>query len=463
MTSDELRIAYLTAGAAGMYCGSCLRDNALVAALTRQGVQATLIPMYTPIQTDESDVSIPRVFFGGINVYLQQRWSLFRLLPASWDRWLDQPWLIRRLARDGGTPSPRILGEMTLSMLRGSHGHQRKEVAQLTDWLRDELNPQLINLTNVLIAGCVPDLKQAMKVPVVVTLQGDDAFLSLLTDSDRDRAIALIQQLAEQVDAFIVFNRWYAEYMQAYLGLPASKFHVVPLGIHLDDFARFIPRPAIATDELTIGYLARLAPEKGLHLLVDAFIQLHQEWNMSNTRLLLAGWLGQQDRAYAEQQFDKLRRAGLADASEYLGAVDRQQKLDFLSRLHVLSVPTEFQDPKGLYVLEALAAGVPVVQPAHGAFPELLASTEGGCLVKPHDANDLATRLQQLLVDPDECQRLGAQARGTSCRDIPPMSWRPKLSPFTGSWSPANRKRSRTLSPVSREKVVKGPCERFKP
>src|SRR5262245_45424030 len=94
-----MRIAYITAGAAGMYCGSCLHDNTLVGELIAQGHDALLIPTYTPIRTDENDVSLKRVFFGGINVYLQQKNAVFRHTPWTFDRLLDARWLLRWVSR----------------------------------------------------------------------------------------------------------------------------------------------------------------------------------------------------------------------------------------------------------------------------------------------------------------------------------------------------------------------------
>src|SRR5580693_5772306 len=94
-----MRIAYITAGAAGMFCGSCMRDNTLVTALRGQGHDALLVPTYTPIRTDEADVSEQRVFFGGINVYLQQKFAFFRHTPWLLDRLLDAPRLLRWVSR----------------------------------------------------------------------------------------------------------------------------------------------------------------------------------------------------------------------------------------------------------------------------------------------------------------------------------------------------------------------------
>src|SRR5437762_1513939 len=85
-SSRDMKIVYITAGAAGMYCGSCMHDNTLVAALHQLGHDAILLPTYTPLRTDEEDISQQRVFFGGINVYLQQKSGLFRHTPWFLDR-----------------------------------------------------------------------------------------------------------------------------------------------------------------------------------------------------------------------------------------------------------------------------------------------------------------------------------------------------------------------------------------
>src|SRR5207247_1976614 len=114
-----MRIPYTSACSAGMYCGSCLHDNTLVAALIAQGHDALLIPTYTPIRTDEPDMSQPRVFFGGINVYLQQKLALFRHTPWSLDRFLDAPGLLRWVSRFAVKTQADELAELTLSMLQG--------------------------------------------------------------------------------------------------------------------------------------------------------------------------------------------------------------------------------------------------------------------------------------------------------------------------------------------------------
>lgn len=403
-----MKIAYVTAGAGGMFCGSCMHDNTLVRALCQLGEDAVLIPTYTPIRTDEHNESIDQVFFGGINVYLQQQLGLFRWLPRWLDRVLDRPGLIRWAVGRGVQVDAKQLGALAVSMLRGMQGRQRKEVRRLATWLATDLRPDCLVMSNMLIAGCVPEIKRRLAIPVYVTLQGDDIFLGELVEPHRTQAIEQLRRLTPDIDGFLVNSRYYAEHMGRMLELPADRVHSIPLGLDTHDFEHWRPR---TEDVPTIGYLARLAPEKGLHNLIDAYLLLRERSPERRVRLRVAGWLGPQHRAYAEQQFERVRAAGWGDDLEHVGEVDRAGKLRFLGEIDILSVPTTYQEPKGLFVLEALAAGVPVVQPEHGAFPELLGDLAGGLLVRPNDATHLAETLESLLGDAARRRSLGEQGR----------------------------------------------------
>src|SRR5579883_2458420 len=189
-----MKIAYITAGAAGMYCGSCLHDNTLASALLAGGHEVLLVPTYTPIRTDEADVSQKRVFFGGINVYLQQKLALFRHTPWAVDRLLDARGLLKLASRFATRTQAEDLGELTVSMLKGEHGHQRKEVEKLVGWLASEVRPEIVNLTNVLLSGMVDELKRRLNVPVLGTLQGDDIFLEALPEPYRGQALGLVRE-----------------------------------------------------------------------------------------------------------------------------------------------------------------------------------------------------------------------------------------------------------------------------
>lgn len=439
-------LVYLTAGGAGMFCGSCMHDNTLARALARQGVDLLLTPLYTPIRTDEENASIDRVFFGGINVYLQQKIPLLRRAPEFIDRIFDQPWLLRLATSFGIETDAKQLGAMTVSMLRGARGFQRKEVLKLCRWLADEVRPDLIISSNVLIAGSAPEIKRHLERPLVVTLQGDDLFLNDLLEPYRSQALEEIRRLDGSIDGYLAHSRYYADYMAELLGIDREKIRLAPLGIDTHDFSepswdddgdsQHNAGPRAARPRV-IGYLARLAPEKGLHVLVDAFLELHRRPGMDDVRLHIAGWLGDGQRAYAEEQFNKMRQAGLGDRFHYAGVVDRRQKVAFLQELDVFSAPTVYREPKGLFVLEALAAGVPVVQPAHGAFPELLAETGGGVLTRPGDPVHLADALEELLVNPDRRRQLARDGqRNVHARfnaDAMARATRECLAPFLSS------------------------------
>jgi glycosyltransferase involved in cell wall biosynthesis len=404
-----MRIAYITAGAAGMYCGSCLHDNTLVAALAAQGHEALLIPTYTPIRTDEPDVSQKRVFFGGVNVFLQQKLALFRHTPWSIDRLFDAPRLLRWASHFAARTQAEQLGDLTVSMLKGEHGYQRKEVAKLVHWLAREVRPEIVNLTNALLSGLVHEVKKQLAVPILCTLQGDDIYLESLSEPFRGASLELIRDHCREIDGFITTSGYYADFMTGYFGIPRERIHVVYPGLNLAGHGG--PRLTNNGQPYTIGYFARICPEKGLHLLVEAFRILRQSPGAPACRLRVSGWLGDNNRPYLDGIRRRLREAGLLGDFEHTESPDHATKVRFLQSLDVLCVPTTYREPKGLYVLEALANGIPVVQPRHGSFPELIEATGGGLLVNPEDPEDLARGLRQLLENVAHREELGRKGK----------------------------------------------------
>ena len=416
--TNKLRVAYIAAGAAGMICGSCLRDNALVTALQKLGCDAVLIPTYTPLRLDEEDVSLNQVFFGGINVFLQQKSPLFRRIPRSLDRALDHPALLKKLAAGSIQTEARLLGDLTLSMLRGSDGYQAKEVGRLVDFLENGVQPHLVNLTNILIAGVVPAIKSRLGVPVVATLQGDDAFLDQLEEPYREKVLDKIREMVPLIDGFIVFSRTYGEEMSRMLHIPQGRIFRVPLGLNTEGFPATAGRSGMSRGVKRIGSLARVCPAKGFDVLVESFIRLKSREGMESVELHAAGWLGESHRPFFERQVDRIREAVLVRSFQYHGVLNRGQKLEFLRSLDAFCVPAQSMEAKGLYVLEALASGVPVVEPNHGPFPELVERTGGGVLFTPGDQGELAAALAGLLEDPDRRDRLAEEGHRRVHRDL---------------------------------------------
>jgi len=402
-----MKILFITAGAAGMYCGSCLRDNALAAELKARGHDVVLVPLYTPTLTDEPNVSEERVFFGGISVYLQQRAGFFRHAPRVFDRLLDSPWLIKAASSGSISTDPRSLGELTVSMLKGEDGYQRKEFEKMLEWLADEPPPDVVQLPNALLASLAPPLRRALHRPIHCTLQGEDLFLDGLDASHRAESLELIRRNAAFVDRFTAVSEYYADFMATYLSISREKIDVVPLGINLTGFGR--RRNAPRDRSFTVGYLARIAPEKGLLGLCEAYVRFRQMAGVERARLEVAGYLAPDQHNYLKRAERTLADAGLGGEFQYRGALSREQKIEFLKELDVFSVPTVYVEPKGLFLLEAMACGVAVVQPRHGAFPEMIAKTSGGLLVEPGDAQSLAAGIYQLWKAPAERAALGEQ------------------------------------------------------
>ena len=399
-----MKILFVTAGAAGMYCGSCLRDNSLAAELKARGHDVLLVPLYTPTLTDEPNVSEDRIFFNGISVYLQQHARLFRSAPRIVDRLLDAPWLIRAAASGSISTNPRSLGALTISMLKGEDGFQRKEFDKLLEWLVSEPAPDVIQLPNALLASLAAPLRRELKRPVHCTLQGEDLFLEGLHKPDRDEAIRLIRHQAQFVDRFTAVSEYYADFMARYLSIPADRIDVVPLGINLDGFEK---RRSASGRPFTVGYLARVTPEKGLATLCEAYVRFRRLAGVTSARLEVAGYLASDQQGYLKDAQQIVTTAGFAGEFAYRGVLDRPQKIEFPRGLDAFSVPTTYVEPKGLFLLEAMACGVPVVQPRHGAFPEMLSKTGGGLLVNAGDSQSLAEGLHQLWRDPGLRDALG--------------------------------------------------------
>jgi len=387
-----------------MYCGSCLRDNALAAELIARGHDVTLLPLYTPLLTDEANVSRPDVLFGGISVYLQQHTKFFRKTPRFIDRFIDSPGLIRFFADRSVSTDPKMLGDLTISMLEGTNGVLRKEFDKLLDWVRSEPKPDLVSITNSMLIGLARPLGEALGRPVCCTLQGEDLFLDGLVEPYKSRALEMIRGHVRHVPRFIAVSEYYAAFMAGYLQIPPDKISVVPIGINTKDFDK---RASRSDDIFRIGYLARVAPEKGLQLLADAYAIFRRRVGDAPVRLEAAGYMAPAQQKYLDEVKQSLAKAGIAGDFSYRGVVDRSAKVEFLRQIDALSVPATYDEPKGFFLLEAMACGVPVVQPRRGSFTEIVEKTGGGLLVKPDDPQSLADGLHTLWRDNAQRQQLG--------------------------------------------------------
>ena len=419
-----------------MFCGSCLRDNALAAELMRRGHDVVLSPVYTPTKTDEANVSDAQVFFGGISVFLEQHSAIFRHTPRFVDKLWDSSWALRLATRRQIKVDAKSLGEMTVSMLRGERGFQAKEIEKLLEWLRAEPRFDVINLPYSLLTGLAEPLKRELKVPICVTLQGDDLFLDQLGEPHRSEAMRLIHEWSAYVDAYIAVSQYYVDYMPEYLGIPRDEDAAGTAGHHAGRLRPRAARPAVRS---------RSATWRALPLRKDS------TFSSTPTRVCASG-RGPRGRVCSRPATcppstsrtstplaRMLENAGLEAEFEYRGEIDRDAKVSFLQELDVLSVPTTYREPKGLFVFEAMASGVPVVQPRHGAFPEIVERTGGGMLVEPDDPQALSGALAAcapIRRSPRRSARQGRPpfARTTACRTWPSRSKRSTAKSPAGSW-----------------------------
>lgn len=410
MTNRQLSIVNITPGSGdNFYCENCLRDKAVVRALLDLGHKAMMVPLYLPIGDNAAlSAATSPLFFGGINVYLQQKLRIFRWTPRWIDRLLDSPRLLRWAARKAGMTTPRDLGMTTISMLRGHDGRQRKELLRLVDWMADNERPDVVVLSNVLLIGLAQTIKDRLGVPVACHLQDEDEFLDALPPDLSARSWDLIRSQARHVSAFIAPSRYFADFMGRRLELPLQRVHVVRPGM---DFTGYGPAPGTNAAGRKIGFMSRMYADKGLDLLVEAFIRLRSQGRFADVRLLAGGGQTDADRPYVAAIRRRLDEAHLAADTEFLPHLEGDDRRRFLQRLTVLSVPERRGSAAGLYVLEALACGVPVVQPDSGAFSETIKATGGGRLFAPGDAAALAGELAAMLDDPSGAARMGQSGR----------------------------------------------------
>ena len=400
-----MRIIHIAAGAAGMYCGACARDMMLARGLMERGHDMLIVPLYTPLRDDNPHLPAPAtsaVYLGGINAWLQQVSSFFRILPPAFDRMLDNPGLLRWVSRFAVSTKAEDLGPMTVSVLSGREGLQKKELERLVDFLHSQSPPDLICLTNMLLSGIAPELKRQFHCPIVCTFQGEDSFIQAMSEPWGSRARELMASNAEFIDLFISPNESCTHRMLTFLPVPREKLCIIPIGVNVDDYNRIsdTEQPVF-----TVGYLSAITPAKGLDILAAAVLTLLEEGR--EIRVKVAGKT--LNDKYLHEITTMLKNSGRANSFEFYGELEFDRKREFLHDISAFCVPSRLQEARGQAWLEAMAAGLTVIGPDNGAFPEMF-SEDAGKLIIPNDPLALATVLRELMDDPEEVKRYGNNA-----------------------------------------------------
>lgn len=403
-----MNIIQIIPGSGGtFYCGNCLRDSKFVEALRNEGHQVIKIPMYLPLFSDEHDLGDTPVFYGAISIYLKQLYPVFRHAPKWFDRILNSGPMLRLAAKMSGSTNAKGLEDMTVSMLLGEDGKQHEELERMVDWIAHNCKPDIIHISNALLLGLAHKLKKKLNVPVVCSLQDEDVWVDVMHETFRDKVWQLMAEKATEVDGFIAVSHYFASRMKKTMHIPEHKLNTIHLGVNPADYTF----EAKGKGERNIGFISRMCHENGMDILVEAFILLKKEKRFSDVNLLLTGGSTGADTDYIKENTSKLEAAGLAGSFEIQEEFEGKARHIFFSRVSMISVPVRNGEAFGLYLIEAMASGVPVVQPRLGAFPEIVGISGGGVVYDYNNPVSLAKALALLLDSPENVEKLSVQAR----------------------------------------------------
>ncbi len=400
-----MKIVYITPGAGmSFYCQNCFRDNALLKSLLALGHDVVRVPMYLPSNLDSNDkITGTPVFYGAINVYLKEKLPFYRHAPVWLERIMDSHVLLNFAAKKSGSTRAAGLEEMTLSMLHGEMGRQASELDHLIQFLKNEIAPDVVHISNALLLGLAHKLKDDLGARIVCSLQDENEWVDLMDEPYQEQVWNLMAKKAEDVDLFVTASRYYSEKSQKQLKIPADKIKVILGGINLDGYLKS-PLPF---DPPVLGYLCRMSEYFGLGILVDAFINLKKDSRFGDLRLHLTGGYSSDDKSFVNAQIKKITQNGFARDVQIFKDFEKDSRVHFLKSLTLLSVPVPSGEAFGAYQVEALAAGVPVVQPNVGCYPEFVEATNGGLLYEPNTSEHLAGAIASLLRDPERVRKLG--------------------------------------------------------
>jgi glycosyltransferase involved in cell wall biosynthesis len=362
--------------------------------------------MYLPSGVDRDDsIKGTPVFYGAINVYLKEKLPFYRHAPVWLERVFDSSALLNLAARASSSTQATGHEEMTLSMLRGEMGRQSSELDHLIQYLERETKPDVVHLSNALLLGLAHRLKNDLGSAVVCSLQDENEWIDLMPAHYQEQVWNLMSERATDVDLFVTSSQFYAEKSQKRLKIPGDKIDVVHGGLCLEGYQQS-PLPL---DPPVLGYMCRMSEYFGLGILVDAFIKVKQNHGFRDLRLQLTGGYTHNDKPFVNRQLKTLSKLGMADDVRVFDSFDRESRIQFLSGLTLLSVPVPTGEAFGAYQVESLAAGVPIVQPNIGCYPEFIEETKGGIIYDPNTGERLAEVIASLLENPDRIRQLGTQ------------------------------------------------------
>ncbi len=404
-----MRVAYIFPGSGGtFYCPNCIRDAFLVQALREIGHDVVVIPLYLPLfgHEDLCRADVP-VFYGAVSLYLKHVFPFMQGAPRWISKLLDWRPVLGMAARRAGSTRASGLEDMTVSMLRGEAGGQGEELERLTLWLEEHFRPDVVHLSNALLLGLSETFRKRLGAAIVCSLQDEDQWVDAMGAEGAERVWSVMAERAAYVDAFVSSSNYYAGVMRDKLGLDEGLVDVVYPGV---DPGKYVPAE-VRPETPTLGYLSRLSRELGLDLVVDAFLMLREMKGLENLRLKAVGGRTGDDVAFLRSLERQCAARGALDDVEFITGFDSDVRAEFFDNISVLTVPVPNGEAFGIYLIEALAAGVPIVQPRAGSYTEIIEATGGGELYEPGGPAELAGALEPLLRDPARAAELGRIGR----------------------------------------------------
>lgn len=372
------------------------------------GMEAKAIPLYLPPDKTTAGGGFDKqVFFGAISMYLREKVRFLRNMPAIFDKFLDCKLFLKLAAKQAGATSTEGYEDLTINMIEGDNAFRKKEVDRLVNYITKDGKPDIIHLSNALILGIARQLKKRIDVKIVCSLLNEDDWIDDMSEPYRSRAWEMIAREAGYVDVFVTPSDYYKSLFISKTGLNGDNVMVVPLGF--DPEKEFGARPDRTPS--SIGYFSRVNIHNGFDKLVDAFIELKDKNIIPGLTLNVCGGYTGVDKPFILNQIKKIRNAGLAKSIKIYPDFHGDKKSEFFNAVDVISVPVRKYDGYGLYILEANSAGIPVVQPATGAFPEIIETTRGGIVYEPDTVAELASNLQKLLQNNELLKQLSEEGK----------------------------------------------------
>lgn len=398
-----MKILHIIPGSGGgFYCGNCLRDSKYVPALKELGHEVVKIPMYLPLFSHDPDNNGIPVFYGAVSIYLKQLYPAFRNAPSWVDKLLNTGPVLKLAARFAGSTNATGLEEMTVSMLLGEGGQQKEELERMVDWIEKHYQPDIIHLSNALLLGLAHRIKERLNTTLICSLQDEDVWVDVMGPVYRNQVWKLMQDNVQYVDGFIAVSDFYAARMKEQMMIPDEKLRTVHIGVDPDDYSSLLP----SEKKRAIGYISRLCHDNGLDILVDAFIELKKRQGFSDVRLIITGGSTADDTKYIRDIKNKLaEHKNSGDVVFHDSFIDEGKKA-FFDNVSLISVPVRNGEAFGIYLLEAMVSGVPVVQPALGAFPEIINIAKGGLMYESNQPIPLADMLAEILSEPEKLDAL---------------------------------------------------------